>query len=32
MYDWFGAPEWYPYKPKKASALEDVNRGRIIED
>ena len=32
MYDWFGAPEWYPYKPKKASALEDINRGRIIED
>ena len=32
MYDWFGAPDWYPYKPKKASALEDANRGRIIED
>ena len=33
MYDWFGAPEWYPYKPKKSSsALEKINQGRIIED
>jgi len=33
MYDWFGAPEWHPYKPKhSSSALEKINQGRIIED
>ena len=33
MYDWFGAPDWYPYKPKESSsALEKINQGRIIED
>ncbi|MBC8326405.1 MAG: hypothetical protein H8E27_12350, partial [Verrucomicrobia subdivision 3 bacterium] len=33
MYDWFGAPDWYPYKPKhSSSALEKINQGRIIEE
>ena len=33
MYDWFGAPDWYPYKPKhSSSALEKINQGRIIKD
>ena len=33
MYDWFGAPEWHPYKPKhSSSALEKINQGRIIKD
>jgi arylsulfatase A-like enzyme len=33
MYDWFGAPDWYPYQPKhKTSAQSQMNKGRIIED
>lgn len=33
MFDWFGAPSWYPYQPKqKTSAKSKMNQGRIIED